>query len=61
MTGFGMISGMYVLLNRIICGDCIELLGKIDQPFADLIFAAPPFNIGYQYDKYHDKVKKELA
>lgn len=43
--------------NRIICGDCIKLLAKAD-PFADLIFADPPFNIGYQYDKYKDKVKK---
>lgn len=45
--------------NRIICGDCIEVLGKADEPFADLIFADPPFNIGYKYDKYYDKVKKK--
>jgi len=50
---------MQKLLNRIICGDCIEVLGKIDEPFADLIFADPPFNIGYKYDKYYDKVKKK--
>ena len=47
---------MQKMLNKIICGDCIELLGKIKQPFADLIFADPPFNIGYKYDKYNDKV-----
>jgi DNA modification methylase len=46
-------------LNRIICGDCIEVLSKIGEPFADLIFADPPFNIGYKYDKYYDKVKKK--
>jgi len=46
-------------LNRIICGDCIEVLGKVRKPFADLIFADPPFNIGYKYDKYYDKVKKK--
>jgi DNA modification methylase len=50
---------MNELLNRIICGDCIEILGKIDEPFADLIFADPPFNIGYKYDKYYDKVKSK--
>jgi len=44
--------------NRIICGDCIEILSKVQRPFADLIFADPPFNIGYKYDKYHDKLKK---
>jgi len=50
---------MSKLLNRIICGDCIEVLGKTRKPFADLVFADPPFNIGYTYDKYHDKVKKK--
>jgi site-specific DNA-methyltransferase (adenine-specific) len=50
---------MQKLLNKIICGDCIETLGKIDQPFADLIFADPPFNIGYKYDKYHDEVASD--
>jgi site-specific DNA-methyltransferase (adenine-specific) len=44
--------------NKILCSDCIELLGKVKEPFADLVFADPPFNIGYQYDKYHDKVEK---
>jgi site-specific DNA-methyltransferase (adenine-specific) len=50
---------MQKFLNKIICGDCIEVLGKVNEPFADLIFADPPFNIGYKYDKYHDKVKKK--
>lgn len=48
---------MQEFLNKIICGDCIEVLGKADMPFADLIFADPPFNIGYKYDKYHDQVE----
>jgi site-specific DNA-methyltransferase (adenine-specific) len=46
-------------LNQIICGDCIEVLSKISETFADLIFADPPFNIGYKYDKYNDKVKSK--
>ena len=50
---------MQKLLNKIICGDCIEVLGKVRKPFADLIFADPPFNIGYKYDKYHDKQEKD--
>jgi len=41
-------------LNEVICADCIEWLdGR--EPFADLIFADPPFNIGYQYDVYEDR------
>ncbi|MHC4426885.1 MAG: DNA-methyltransferase [Planctomycetota bacterium] len=50
---------MKKFLNKIICGDCIELLGRVRRPFADLIFADPPFNIGYKYDKYNDKQKRE--
>ena len=50
---------MQKFLNKIICGDCIEVLGKVRKPFADLIFADPPFNIGYKYDKYNDKVKSK--
>ena len=50
---------MQDLQNKIICGDCIEVLGRIDTPFANIIFADPPFNIGYKYDKYYDRVKKK--
>jgi site-specific DNA-methyltransferase (adenine-specific) len=50
---------MQKLLNKIVCADCIELLENIDKPFADLIFADPPFNIGYKYDKYKDELKKD--
>ena len=45
--------------NRIVCGNCIEVLGKVRKPFADLIFADPPFNIGYKYDKYNDRQKRK--
>jgi site-specific DNA-methyltransferase (adenine-specific) len=41
--------------NQVICGDCVELLRQVKEPFADLVFADPPFNIGYKYDKYHDE------
>jgi len=43
-------------VDKIITGDCVEWLeGK--GPFADLIFADPPFNIGYKYDLYRDRKK----
>jgi DNA modification methylase len=50
---------MYEFQNQIICGDCIDLLSKVEEPFADLVFADPPFNIGYQYDHYKDTLKKD--
>jgi site-specific DNA-methyltransferase (adenine-specific) len=50
---------MQELRNQILCGDCVEVLRRVKEPFADLIFADPPFNIGYKYDKYHDKKASE--
>lgn len=45
--------------NNIITGDCLEVLRRLDEPVADLIFADPPFNIGYKYDVYEDRRKYE--
>jgi site-specific DNA-methyltransferase (adenine-specific) len=42
-------------LGKIHQGDCIELMQQIDSGTIDLVFADPPFNIGYQYDQYHDR------
>ena len=42
-------------LGRIIRGDCIQELEKLDAGCIDLAFADPPFNIGYEYDEYDDK------
>ncbi len=50
---------MHKLMNQILYGDCVEILRGEDEPFADLIFADPPFNIGYKYDHYHDRRKSE--
>lgn len=41
--------------DSIIAGDCVKILGEILVPVADLIFADPPFNIGYKYDVYEDR------
>ncbi len=40
--------------NQILQGDCVKLLGKVDEGSVDLVFADPPFNIGYEYDVYED-------
>lgn len=36
-------------------GDCIPWMAGLPAGCADLVFADPPFNIGYQYDIYNDK------
>ncbi len=41
--------------NQIVAGDCINLMESGQVPAADLIFADPPFNIGYKYDVYEDR------
>lgn len=40
--------------NTIYCGDSIEVLNAAPAGTIDLVFADPPFNIGYVYDKYQD-------
>lgn len=41
--------------NQLYQGDCIERLGELAAGSVDLAFADPPFNIGYEYDVYHDR------
>jgi DNA modification methylase len=40
-------------------GDCLELLSELDMGSIDLVFADPPFNIGYAYDVYDDEKQSE--
>ena len=44
--------------NRLEVGDCLDLLPALPSGSADLVFADPPFNIGYQYDSYRDRRTK---
>ena len=41
--------------DTIYLGDCLSLLGSWEPGWADLVFADPPFNIGFTYDVYQDK------
>lgn len=42
-------------VNRIHHGNCIEKLAELKPGSVDLVFADPPFNIGYEYDVYDDQ------
>ena len=46
-------------VNQIICGDSIKVLNEGPEGWVDLIFADPPFNIGYLYHGYDDSRKTE--
>jgi len=37
-------------------GDCIEGMSSLPEGCVDLVFADPPFNIGYEYDEYVDSL-----
>ena len=40
--------------QTIAIGDCLQLMAGWPQASIDLIFADPPYNIGYKYDQYED-------
>jgi site-specific DNA-methyltransferase (adenine-specific) len=40
--------------SKITQGDCIQTMNSWPKDSLDLIFADPPYNIGYDYDKYDD-------
>src|SRR5688572_18768381 len=42
-------------LGKIHQGDCLALMRQLETGSIDLVFADPPFNIGYEYDQYHDR------
>ena len=50
---------MSTKLNKIKQGDSIKQLAKLPDGSVDLVFADPPFNIGYEYDVYEDKRSAE--
>jgi DNA modification methylase len=45
--------------DGVITGDCVEILNALPAGCADLLFADPPFNIGYEYDVYDDRRARE--
>jgi DNA modification methylase len=46
-------------LDRLYQRDCVEGLSQLEPESVDLVFADPPFNIGYDYDVYEDRRGRE--
>ena len=46
---------MEIYLNKIIKGDCLEVLKKIPDNSVDTTFADPPFNLNKKYNSYSDR------
>lgn len=47
------------LLGKIHQGDCVAGMQQLPDGSIDLAFADPPFNIGYEYDQYDDRLESE--
>ncbi|MEQ9067270.1 MAG: site-specific DNA-methyltransferase, partial [Gimesia chilikensis] len=45
--------------NQIQIQDCITGMQALPDACVDLAFADPPFNIGYEYDEYEDRLESE--
>src|SRR5256714_550898 len=48
-------SNGHLPIDQIICGDSIKILNDLPEGWVDLVFADPPFNIGYLYHNYDDE------
>lgn len=54
-------------LNRVICGDCNEVMDQFPADCIDLIITSPPYNVGMEYetvmplDQYMTFMEKVLA
>ena len=46
-------------LSKIHQGDCVEQMRQLPDHSVHLAFADPPFNIGYEYDEYDDRLATE--
>ena len=54
-----MTNDIHTWLGKIHTGDCIEGLQQVPDGVVDLVFADPPFNIGFKYDQYQDRLEDE--
>jgi DNA modification methylase len=48
-----------MIADQIVQGDCISGMNGLPEGSVDLVFADPPFNIGYEYDTYNDRQRDE--
>jgi len=46
-------------IHQVIQGDCIKGMESLDDQSVDFVFADPPFNVGYRYDVYRDRMNDQ--
>lgn len=50
---------MAIAVDQIHNLDCVAGMNRMSDGIVDLVFADPPFNIGYEYDEYDDRKESE--
>src|SRR3990167_8130622 len=43
-------------INKIIQGDCLEVMKEIPDKSVDLVITSPPYNVGIEYDEWNDNL-----
>ena len=43
-------------VDKIYCGDCLDLFPEVDDNSVDLVVTSPPYNLGVGYDVYVDEI-----
>ena len=46
-------------INKIICGNCLEVMKDIPDKSINLVITSPPYNCGIKYDIWNDEMKWE--
>ena len=42
--------------DKIICGDCLDIMGQIPDSVVHLAITSPPYNLGIDYDVHNDNL-----
>ena len=41
-------------INKVITGDCVEVMKDMPEGWVDLVVTSPPYSVGISYDVYDD-------
>lgn len=51
-------SDTYIGDQRVVVGDCLEVLRSLPESSVDVIVTSPPYNIGIAYNSYKDRLPR---
>ncbi len=46
--------GEVIVGQRLICGDCLNVLPRLESGSVDVVVTSPPYNLGVSYNRYED-------